>query len=150
MEHYRQQYLLNAHEKTEKIKATAEGTGRNNINLSSIADILIENVGRFCERYRSDFIISWDVVRQIIDEPVSEDTLDIVAFAIRKDGVDSNGFLTCRLDEHSRQPGYSSAYYRRIYTLSILRKNDLSVKCELKDVTDEADYHFRKLNPKLV
>jgi len=143
MEERNYDYLFKTHGATKQVLSSATGQGRD-INLSSIADILIENTGRFCEQYLSDLFITWDGVRQLIDKPVSEDTSNIIVFAIRKQGVDSNTFLNSKLEDNVKHPGWCSTYYRRIYTLHMIRKADKSIECELKDVTDDVGYRFEK------
>lgn len=47
-----------------------------NLNVSDIATRLIQEVGRFCERYASDFIIGWDAVRRHLEpRPIWSTTL---------------------------------------------------------------------------
>lgn len=69
-------------------------------NLSVIADVLIGQAGRWCEHYASDFIITWDTVRNIINEHMSSTErceTEYVAFGFRQNGVDSNSFIASRL-----------------------------------------------------
>ena len=40
------------------------------INLSSIASKLIQECGRWTDRYASDFLIDWDGVREITEGPI--------------------------------------------------------------------------------
>lgn len=138
-------YLMAAHDGTKKSLAQATGSNNSSTNMSTIADILIENVGRFGEQYRSDFIITWDYVRELLKTPVDETTRDIVVFAIRRQGVDSNNFLNCQLEDNAE---WCREYYRKIYTLNIVRTADNSIECDLKDVTNEIVYSFKKHTPK--
>lgn len=75
---------------------TRTGMSENDINVSEIASILICNAGRWCERYASDFIITWDTVRQAINKHMATtDTLDseIYAFGFHQTGVDHNEYI---------------------------------------------------------
>ena len=59
-------------EHSQRTLCTETGT-LDNLNLSSIATRLIQDVGRFCERFASNFIISWDAVRkQLEPRPITE------------------------------------------------------------------------------
>lgn len=72
------------------------------LNLSTIASKLIEQAGRWCEHYASDFIITWDTVRNIINAHVSSTEkleAEYVAFGFRRSGVDSNSFIASRLHD---------------------------------------------------
>lgn len=73
------------------------------LNLSTIASKLIEQAGRWCERYASDVIITWDTVRDIINKHVSSAEkleTEYVAFGFRRNGVDSNNFIASRLHNY--------------------------------------------------
>lgn len=75
---------------------TRTGMSENDINTSQIASILICNAGRWCERFASDFIITWDTVRQAINRHMETmDTLDtdIYAFGFHQNGVDHNEYI---------------------------------------------------------
>ena len=66
------QIIVRNFEQCERILCTETGT-LDNLNLSNIITRLIQDVGRFCERFASDFIISWDMVRkQLEPRPVTE------------------------------------------------------------------------------
>lgn len=131
-------YLFIAHADTKEVLTQASGSSYNEINTSSIQDILIQNTGRFCERFCSDLFITWKCVEEILKKPIDQN--HIIVFAIRKNGVDSNTFLNCNLDPDN----YNSEYYRKIYTLLIKKnKNDI-IHCELKDVTSDIYYIYQK------
>jgi len=74
-----------------------------NINMSSIATRLIQDVGRFCERFASDFVISWDIVREHLEpRPIDNPYRAVVVFGIRRSGVDHNTFFMSRLRNDNR------------------------------------------------
>ena len=56
------QLIVRNFERSNRTLCTETGT-LDNLNLSSIATRLIQEVGRFGESYASEFIISWDAVR---------------------------------------------------------------------------------------
>lgn len=121
-----------------------------NIDLSDIATTIINNVGRFCEHYASDFIITWDTVRELVSTNKSgHDERDIICFALRKMGVDGNDFLMCRLKNHKDEPGWADLYYRKILALEIKKEvkpsmvpylKTVDVTCTLKDITNAIEY----------
>lgn len=114
------------------------------INMGSIVDILIENVGRYCDRHRNDFLITWESVQAAIANPTQGDTY--IAFGIRRMGVDSNIFLYDRVKNHKNQPGWAENFYRKIFILRINRSLEsgtngqnyddvMVITVTLKDVT---------------
>ena len=58
--------IREAFERSSRTLATEHSSVSQDVNLSTIATMLIQSVGRFAESYASDFIISWDTVRDII------------------------------------------------------------------------------------
>ena len=60
------QILVRNFERCSRVLCTESGT-LDNLNMSSISTRLIQDVGRFCERYASDFLISWDAVRKQLE-----------------------------------------------------------------------------------
>ena len=88
------------------------------INLSDIASLLIHEAGRWCKRYASDFIITWDDVREKMNNHVNTleyvDT-DYIVFGFRKNGVDSNHYL----ENHINNGCSIDMYYSEVYTLII-------------------------------
>ena len=91
------QIIVRNFEQCERILCTETGT-LDNLNLSSIITRLIQDVGRFCERFASDFIISWDMVRkQLEPRPVTEPYYTVEIFGIRRAGVDHNMAVSAAL-----------------------------------------------------
>ena len=113
-----------------------EKSKRNDINMSSIATILIQNVGRFTERFASDFIIDWDSVRDLIKDAAPGDN-SIVVFGIRRNGVDHTTFLMNKLQEQAHMPYLNvEAEYRKIFAVRVTMDEDGYLTAELKDLTD--------------
>ena len=138
------QIIVRNFEQCERILCTETGT-LDNLNLSSIITRLIQDVGRFCERFASDFIISWDMVRkQLEPRPVTEPYYAVEIFGIRRAGVDHNNFFLSHLRNDSRG-GYFCCenVYRQVLALGIeilpaeSPERCPRVACTLKDLTDE-------------
>ena len=77
------------------------------IYLYDISNILIENIGRFCERYQTDFLVLWDSLIKCM----KNDDDGIYYFGIRELGVDGNTYITLRLNEPNNNP------YRKIFAV---------------------------------
>jgi len=115
------------------------------INMSSIATRLIQDVGRFCERFASDFLKSWDTVRKHLElRPIDRPYWAVEVFGIRRSGVDHNVFFMSRLRNHNRHGFFFCEHvYRKVLALDIqITPSDYPgdrprVVCTLKDLTDE-------------
>lgn len=116
----------------------------NDINMGDIIDILMQNVGRFCEKNLEDFILTWKYLEKMAKQKVNKNTEDIICFAIRKLGVDSNSFLISRLENNCDGKGLAEIYYRKIFAVIINRQIDNSIICELHDITDTVSYEYNK------
>lgn len=90
------------------------------INSSSILTKLIQEAGRWCERYASDLFISWEYLLKAMEEP--DFTGGQWAFGMRSDGVDNLGSIIIRITEPCY--GYSSDYYRAVWGLDITVNGD--------------------------
>lgn len=111
------------------------------INLGTIIDRLIHDVGRYCETHCNDFLITWERVKEALANTTQG--VDYIAFGIRQLGVDSNDFIYSRVANHPHEPGWASLYYRKIYALRIWRKlqtqypdDVMEITVTLKDITD--------------
>lgn len=66
------------------------------IRTTDIAQILIQNAGRWCDRYASDFLITWDSVRRALSKHMSaqnELSTETFTLAYRRHGVDHDVFV---------------------------------------------------------
>lgn len=115
---------------TGEITINSDNEKENNINLSTILTKLIQETGRFVERFASDLIIDWDNVRHAIDNE-NEET-QYFAFGLRKDGVDSGTYITANMQHH-----WNSEHYRRIYCVAISHSDGNKVTVELRDIQSE-------------
>lgn len=137
------------HELANATYSGAKADFPENINLSNIYSKLIEETGRWTERYGSDLIISIDALRREFDairhDPDFESKSTIHAFGIRRDGVDGNLFLMSRLYESSRAKISEyvnvDANYRKILLLEMDYAaedgyfNSIRVTATLRDAT---------------
>lgn len=112
-----------------------------NINLSSMETFLIQQVGRFCDSYASDFLISWNTIRKILENPCPIQKTHYDFIGIREQGVDHLAYVISRCTSSS--PEYLKAYYRKLYAVRIRhRKRDnekyaIYVNIEIRDFTSE-------------
>lgn len=92
------------------------------LNLSQIATRLIQECGSKCERFASDFLVTWEAVLEDIEHlrKTREEDSILYIFGIRKDGVDGSCFTLCRLYKHdSLDLSVRDDYYRGIFGLCV-------------------------------
>ena len=93
----------------------------NRLYLYDISNFLIERVGRLCESYQTDFLISWDSFIQ----DVKEHTDGIHYFGIRESGVDGDMYVCNSVmnDDMAR--------YRSLYSVEFhrVKKYDEDIIC---------------------
>lgn len=131
--------IREAFARSKKTLGTERCSVDRSINLSDIATLLIQNVGRFAERYASDFLISWDAVKDIIKN-AEPGTTYIEVFAIRRCGVDGNSYLMSNLrNTLDRFTGFARPenHYRKILAVEIKLPVDGGIEVTLKDITDD-------------
>lgn len=97
------------------------------VNYSGILTRLIQEAGRWCERYASDLFIDW----MTIEEELGSDTFKgkTCYFGFRKDGVDSLNFILGRMNDGGRREEY-----RAIWRLEIKVDEDSKLTMELRKV----------------
>ena len=99
--------------KTEKGQWFIGRNGHFDIMLSDHDSYLIQQVGRFVERYNSDFLITrFGVQKRIIETKAFEP--QTVFFGLRRNGVDGNAFLCARLEQLATNNGFPEHIYRKI------------------------------------
>lgn len=116
------------------------------INMSSIYTRLIQETGRFVERFASDLLLDIEHLKDVM-EKVRPGTAQIVAIGCRRDGVDGNAFIIQRLRDTRRCISdpfvYMEHVYRRLFLIKI-EKDDNDATCvTLYDATNE----LHKLSP---
>ena len=90
------------------------------INDSSILTRLIQEAGRYCERFASDLFLDWEHVQSSV---CSGDNTAFL-FGFRRDGVDHAGFVISRYNNNGI---YAEHEYRSLWRLDI--------KTEDRDIT---------------
>lgn len=94
-------------------------------NLSTEYTILIQNAGRWCERFASDILIDIKTIEEWLENVYDEckDFDDEILeksflFGFRQDGVDHNAFISYNVEENAyMSPRIKPNYYRAIYEL---------------------------------
>lgn len=118
--------FLSLFEKAETMNLASQGCVSHSndcissINTSDITTKCIQEAGRWCERYASDIIISWDEVREHIEEHIKSSKMfetNIIVLGFRKSGVDGNNGVYNQM--HSHLNGSISDYYSKIYAIKI-------------------------------
>ena len=136
------QTILDAFHKTSAQMDVVTSMGE--VNVSSIATKLIQNVGRYCDNYASDFLITWKSIEECLNAKYNGETRDVFAFGIRQLGVDGNDYIVNRLREWDK--GFypydmASLYYRKILAVEIhkgpysLFPDEIMTTVTLKDIT---------------
>lgn len=95
-------------------------------NLSDIISKLIQDCGRFTERYNSDLFITLQSMHKELEHrehPIDKPMVYI--YAIRESGVDGNSFMFCRLNEYKDNPAALENYYRRIYAVYLIPESEI-------------------------
>lgn len=92
-----------------EIGSYSPSKGKWEINYSSILTKLIQEAGRWTERYASDLFLGWEEIDEILSNPITESTSRI--FAFREAGVDGDIFY-----EHNKSNPH---YYRAVWKLEI-------------------------------
>lgn len=103
------------------------------VNNSSILTRLIQEAGRYCDRFASDLFIDWKGVEKWIENPTER---KVWMFGFRRDGVDHDRYV---LTEHNKRE------YRSLWILEC-DCNDELMQMKLW----ESDIHPRKVNPFLI
>lgn len=115
-----------------------------------ITNKLIYFVGRFCENYHTDMLVTWNTVVNRI----KTDSDGIYCFGIRQNGVDGNSYIFQRFRDGN--PSVMSEFYRKIFAVEfhkIKEFNDDIIHIVLKDVsgilqftTEDTDYKMEYID----
>lgn len=107
--------------------------------LETIAQPIIENVGRLAERYASDFFISWTSMMNALRCANDGDDL-VFMFAIRDYGVDHMSFFKSKMSEAGKRQRSTrtspSGIYRKVFVVRALMNTGMAA-VTLQDVTTE-------------
>mgnify|MGYP004674058749 CR=1 FL=1 len=88
-----------------------------NINISDISTFLIQNVGRYCDRYASDLFISHESLMNTINNLNPDRKTEYMWFGLRESGIDGIAYIIANIKDHS--PEYVSEYYRKVFCIRI-------------------------------
>lgn len=132
-------YYKSGYEPLYKIQGVFSN-GRLNINLSDMYNFLIQEVGRFCEHYASDFLITYDSLTRLIENTCPDNPTTYRFIGIRESGVDDVAYVISRMTKD--HPEYLASYYRKLYAIRIRHegldhspKHATYVHVELRDFT---------------
>lgn len=116
--------------------------GRLNINLSSLYTFLIQKIGKYCDYYASDFLITYDSLKRLIENTCPDTPTTYRFIGIRESGVDDVAYVLSRLTQDN--PSVLASYYRKLYGLRIKHegldhspKHAAYVHIELRDFSGE-------------
>lgn len=87
------------------------------INISDITTFLIQNVGRYCDRYASDLLISHESLINIINNLNPDRKNEYLWLGLRESGVDGIAYIIANIKDHS--PEYIAEYYRKVFCIKI-------------------------------
>lgn len=90
------------------------------INDSSILTRLIQEAGRYCERFASDLFLDWESVQEFLNAAEPGDSKTYL-FGFRQDGVDHDNFIFSRYASSGDLARYN---YRSLWRLDIKTKGD--------------------------
>ena len=116
--------IADAYNRTKEIIKTETVNDGIYVPASDIVTILIQNVGRFCEKHAADFLMDWNKVVETINEYKTKTghSITYVAMGIRELGVDGNEMINIRLDDTNNSFDFIQNYYRKIFVIAIERK----------------------------
>ncbi len=133
----------------ESVFITRTDMTLSDINLSTIATKLIQAAGRWCEYYASDFLYTWNAVKDSIFNHLAHPDdceADVIVFGFRKNGVDHDTYI----QNHIENVCSITNYYSKVYAVQVMNykdgEYDTRLIVTLKDVLSEvetANYHYR-------
>lgn len=113
------------------------------INITSTISKIIQDVGRFAERFNSDCIYGIQDIMYLCQNkyPMEQPIDEIFTFGIRADGVDHNGYIMSQINNGLTNYCRTTPYYRRILAVRVsvnkTRDHYQEVIVDLKDITHE-------------
>lgn len=106
-----------------------------NINISDITTFLIQNVGRYCDRYASDLLISHESLINTINNLNPDRKNEYLWLGLRESGVDGIAYIIASMKDHS--PEYIAAYYRKVFCIKISSVFMGKFTVELADMSND-------------
>lgn len=109
------------------------------INLSSIETFLIQETGRYCERYASDLLVTWNSIKETMADRNPFSHVSYQFLGIRKSGVDGLSYVMANMQQYKHQVSYLEQYYRKLYGIRILHPTAEKpfVTIELRDCSQD-------------
>lgn len=105
------------------------------INISDITTFLIQNVGRYCDRYASDLLISHESLINTINNLNPDRKTEYLWLGLRESGVDGIAYIIANIKNHS--PEYIAAYYRKVFCIKISSVFMGKFTVELADMSND-------------
>lgn len=106
-----------------------------NINISDITTFLIQNVGRYCDRYASDLLISHESLINTINNLNPDRKNEYLWLGLRESGIDGIAYIIASMKDHS--PEYIAAYYRKVFCIKISSVFMGKFTVELADMSND-------------
>ena len=116
------------------VKNSADNKPYMSINLSDIMTKLIQDTGRFCERYASDLIINYESLVNVTNSLDTDRKPHYEWFGLRQSGVDGIAYILCNMNQNSAS--YCSQYYRKLYCIRVSAIEDDEITVDLLDMTN--------------
>lgn len=111
------------------------------VNMHSITDKLIADVGRYCEMHGSDMLITLNSLNKALE--TDDIQTRFFVFGIRRHGVDGISYLQSRINDNPQI--LTNDYYRAIYAIQLnsgsnefTKEPELTI--ELKDISSISIY----------
>lgn len=101
---------------TEKGRFDSYDSCTDNLNLSAILTKLIQEAGRWCERFASDLFVDWGAILHHLDQLDPDSENRSFLFGFRKDGVDHTEWVLSRFNDCGPAAMH---IYRKIYRLDV-------------------------------
>lgn len=140
---YPDMFLYAVQKKRDDAVLDIDGYNLKDMNLSSLWTRLIQDTGRFAERFASDLLFNIDQIEEILSfRPIDGPEHHLVMIGIRRDGVDGNAFVESRiLDNYHGKPLPMVSVdhiYRKLYCvdIEISPNTDTAFHVRLIDLTD--------------
>lgn len=132
--------IASAYEAEEKIvmneDAYIKSDGASGANISSIVSLLVQEAGRYAERFASDVVISINSMNEALEDAFGCDGR-LFVFGIRRDGVDHLEFVASKMKSSYGNSGYFEEYYRKIYAVRTSIRGDEGMRklyIEMKEI----------------
>ena len=131
--------IKNAYEKSEKTATECQFVlvreQKPDFNMSDIITLLVQEAGRYAERYASDVVISINSMMNDLNTNPWEHIGETYLFGIRRNGVDHLEFVRCQMESDINNFSHFDEYYRKIYAVKLEIKDDENDTSNIKRAT---------------